>query len=615
MPETDRPVPSGDSHEPTVQRCFIDRLPVEDGKTYVPGTRILIERVISVRPLGAVIQAFHTGLDAPVTLRVMNPTIRDRLTDAHAFYRWVRKMARVRHPTMAAIYDLGHYDGYPYLVIGPVEGVPLCERTKERPFTQAEAVNLLAPVADGLAAYWRQGLLHRGVSPRRIVIAPDGVPVLDLVVLPTDSPDDFVLDAHAPFMAGFWSPEELEHRRDLDARSDMFSFGASLYFAVTGTTPWGEGTPAELFDRTLKQDARDVRKHCGEIHPDLCSFVGRCLKRDPAKRFESPKEFLDAVRRLQVTVAGEAPGVGTSGLRRAVRPKPGTRTIYSAGDVLGNCLLKQEVGSGAFGIVYRARHRVLDIAVAVKLLPLDVAEQDPQFVPMFLREARTAARIRHPNVIAIFEAGEQSGQHYLVMEYAPNGSVLDLLNERGGKLKPREALPILLAAARGLAAAEQLRIVHRDIKPENMMFGSDNVLKIADLGLAKRLPGEGDAGTMLAGAKRDQLTEDPTKVIGTPAYMAPEVALDPAQVDGRADQYSLGVTAFQVLTGVLPFEGKTSLETIMKHVKDPVPDPLEREPGIPRPLGQIVTRLMEKNPADRYESASKLVEALERISA
>ena len=273
----------------------------------------------------------------------------------------------------------------------------------------------------------------------------------------------------------------------------------------------------------------------------------------------------------------------------------------------------RKIGAGAFGVVYLARHKVLDIDVAVKILPMEAAQRDPGFVDMFLREARTAARIRDHNVIGIFEAGVQDGQHYIIMELAPGGTVAERMFVNGGKLPPVDAESILLQAARGLQAAERLRIIHRDIKPDNLMFSGSGELKIADLGLAKRLIPSDVTGTIRASLAADQLSVkgDNAIMAGTPAYMAPEMAVDPEKADTRADLYSLGVTAYHMLTGKLPFEGKTTVEVIMKHVLDAPTPPHEIDPGIPAELSKIIMRLMEKKPEQRFQSAAEVVRALE----
>jgi serine/threonine-protein kinase len=215
-------------------------------------------------------------------------------------------------------------------------------------------------------------------------------------------------------------------------------------------------------------------------------------------------------------------------------------------------------------------------------------------------------------VIGIFEAGVQHSQHYLIMEYAPGGSVWERMHLYGGKLPLMEALQVLWDTAQGLSAAEALSIVHRDIKPDNLMYAADGSVKIADMGLAKRYIPENYRGKISASVVADQLTLGAEKGLlsGTPAYMAPEIALKPDTADPRADLYSLGITAYQMLTGMLPFEGKTSIETILKHVQEaPIP-PRVINPDIPLALEEAIMKLLVKKPDERYQSARQLIEDL-----
>ncbi|MCZ7645793.1 MAG: serine/threonine protein kinase [Planctomycetota bacterium] len=600
----------------TAVDTFIPKLDLLDDKPSMPCGTVVVERLLDVRPSGSNFLAHHVGLDLPVLLRVMHPAVTAKLRDIELMRDWTRRMARVRHRNLATIFDLGVHLDHGYLIMEYVCGVPLCERIKERPYAPDEALRLLAPIADGLAAYWEQDVVHRGVSPHRVYIACDGRSILDLVILPKFSSDVFLRDLHEPWMAGFWAPEEVRRSEEIDPRTDMFSFGATMYYALTGATPFGELFEEKLLKRTLETRPPEPRQRIEGLSEELNAFLKTCLQPDPDHRYETPRKFLEALAAAQASQTCRETQLAKSGGNPAPSGEKGTS--FGVGDVIGRCRLEQKLGSGAFGVVYRARHLVLDIEVAVKMLPLNLARESPQYVEMFLREARTAARLRHPNVIGIFEAGEANGQHYLVMEYAPGGTLYEFMNLRGGKLSVEEALPILRDAARGLAAAEELRIIHRDIKPDNLMFGADGTLKIADLGLAKRLPSQDSSASILASLQKEQLTQkagEATQVVGTPAYMAPELALRPQEADTRADQYALGCTAYQMLSGEFPLLGENSFVTIMRHIHD-APAPLNKKaPGIPAALNDLVMKMLEKDPEQRFPSAKELVKALEQLEA
>ena len=601
--------------EPSTSTTFQSMLSVRDGHYIMPLGELRVEQVLNRGHLSESYLAYHEGLDLRVELRVIKPEVfaqigpfvDEELTKA------CRKYARIRHPNITALYDMGRCHGRRYITSEYLTGVPLNERIKERPLSEAEALKLMTPIAEGLGELWKNDYIHRGVSPLRVLINSDGIPKLDIVILPRVPLEPVLIEAHAAYMAGYWPPEELRQSNNIDSRSDMFSFGASLYYALTGSSPFGKGSRTELIARTMTEPAKDPRELNAQLNADVCQFVMRCLKSNPAERFESTCEFMEALYSLRSQMCC-APTRSPSTFGPLVQvPETQRRMSFNAGDVVGQCELERVVGSGAFGVVFKARHKLLDIPVAIKFLPAELAQKDSQYINLFLREARTAIRIRHKHVIGLYEAGQQDGQYYLMMEFAPNGSLHDRLQQTSGRLPVAETIRILKETALGLAAAEESNIVHRDIKPANLMFGAQNEIKIADLGLAKRVARPDKvSGDVAASIQAEQLTllRGEVSLQGTPDFMAPEMATSPDKVDIRADLYALGVTGYRLLAGRLPFEGETPIQAIMKHVTQPVPPLREFSPGVPPKLEQLVMRLLDKKPENRYQRPGELAAAL-----
>ncbi len=311
----------------------------------------------------------------------------------HELQKAVRKYALVRHANLTGIFMIGNHDGHQFTVNELVSGVPLRERIQERPLNESDALKLMVPIAEGLFTLWQSDVIHRGVSPYRIIVDNDGNPKLDIVILPRVPLNSLLIEAHAPFMAGFWPPEELRQSTDIDARSDMYSFGAALYYALTGTSPFGTGSRTELIVRTLTETPKDPRERVPTLNAEVSEFIMRCLRAEPKDRFISTNEFMDALYTLKYKECCQ-PTLRASDFTSLKLPSSSARTIFNPGDTIGQCKLEKIVGAGAFGVVFKARHLLLDIPVAVKFLPGELVEKSSEYVDLFLREARTAIRIR-----------------------------------------------------------------------------------------------------------------------------------------------------------------------------------------------------------------------------
>ena len=252
----------------------------------------------------------------------------------------------------------------------------------------------------------------------------------------------------------------------------------------------------------------------------------------------------------------------------------------------------EELGRGGMALVYRARELELDREVAIKVLPMSLAF-DSEFVERFQREARTSAQLEHPNIIPIYRVGRNGRVSFLVMKYLRGGTLAGRLRARG-RLTPGELRKLLIEAGGALAYASDRGVVHRDIKPDNIMFDEFGQSLVADFGIAKAIGGSKLTGTGLS--------------IGTPHYMSPEQARAQS-TDGRSDLYSLGVVAFQCLTGQVPYDGEDAFAIGYKHLTEPVPV-VTLQSDEQRTLYRAIARLMSKDPAERYQNGHDLVATL-----
>jgi serine/threonine-protein kinase len=253
----------------------------------------------------------------------------------------------------------------------------------------------------------------------------------------------------------------------------------------------------------------------------------------------------------------------------------------------------EELGRGGMAIVFKAREKQLDRDVAIKVLPFSLAF-DKEFVERFQREARTSAKLEHPSIIPIYRVGKSGRVIYFVMKFLRGKPLSSVLAARG-TLPPPEIRQILVQVARALAYAHKSGIVHRDIKPDNIMFDEHGLAVVTDFGIAKAASGGKLTGTGMS--------------IGTPHYMSPEQARAQA-LDGRSDIYSLGVVAYQSLTGRVPFDGEDSFSIGYKHIMEEIPTP-PLETYDQRTVFEIIRKMMAKAPDERFQSADDLVQVLE----
>ncbi len=283
-----------------------------------------------------------------------------------------------------------------------------------------------------------------------------------------------------------------------------------------------------------------------------------------------------------------------------------------AGQKIGPYEVAGQIGAGGMGEVYKARDPRLGRDVAIKVLPSSFSS-DPDRLQRFAQEARAAAALNHPNILAIFDIGEDKGAPYVVSELLDGETLRDRL--RSGALSNRKAIDFALQMAHGLAAAHEKGIVHRDLKPENLFITHDNRLKILDFGLAKLIHPEessssGDAPTM-------QVATDPGVVMGTVGYMSPEqVRGKPA--DHRSDIFSFGSILYEMVSGKRAFHGDSPADTMSAILKEDPPELAETGRNIPPALQRIVNHCLEKNPGQRFQSAGDVafnLESLTEISA
>jgi serine/threonine-protein kinase len=265
----------------------------------------------------------------------------------------------------------------------------------------------------------------------------------------------------------------------------------------------------------------------------------------------------------------------------------------------GRYRLDAAIARGGMAAVYRGTDLTLDRTVAVKMMRPALAE-DPDFVDRFVREARAAAKLSSPDVVAVYDQGtdQVSGTAYLVMEHVEGRTLRDVVD--AGPLPPHEALDLLEPVLRALAAAHEAGLVHRDVKPENVLLGRDGRVKVADFGLAR--------------AVESSLAETTGLLLGTVAYLAPE-QVEHGRADARTDVYSAGILLYELLTGEPPYRSDMAMSVAFRHVHEDVPPPSRLVEGVPLAVDDLVQTATRRDPSARPVDAGRFLAQLRAVRA
>ena len=267
--------------------------------------------------------------------------------------------------------------------------------------------------------------------------------------------------------------------------------------------------------------------------------------------------------------------------------------IVNGQKINGRYVIKKLIGEGGMANVYLGYDTILERDVAVKVLRGDLSD-DEKFIRRFKREAQSASLLSHPNIVQIYDVGEDDGNFYIVMEYV-NGSTLKQLIKKRGHLSIPEVIDITGQLTDGLAHAHDSYIIHRDIKPQNIMILDDGMVKITDFGIAMAL-------------NASELTQT-NSVMGSVHYLPPEQAAGKGSTI-KSDIYSIGILMYEMLAGTMPFRGETAVEIALKHIKEPMPSIRKVNPKVPQSLENVILKATAKNPKNRYNNVRELYDDL-----
>lgn len=645
-------------------------------------SRRLLLKLLARGGMGDVYLAATTGLDGAERPCVVKTIRRDHLHDGSFLARFLdeaRVQAQLNHPAVAQVLEAGTDDnGEPFTVVEYVEGKSLAEvRQKTQQLGQkigwAEAVSIVIEIAQALAHVHERasadgtplGIVHRDLSPQNVMVGFGGeIKLIDFGTARGQNRRCHTVAGVVFAKPGYVAPEIARHEVG-DGRIDVYALGVIL---------WELCKNQRLLTGDAQKHLEDAARGRVQI-PKIASSIGAPMELDdviarltankPEDRYVSARSAAHELARL----VSKAPS--TKGGERSVRVRisnfmaslyagepsksrqefarllaeakvtlpesntpPASGVVESAAKLCSdpNVLagtpyrLVRKIGEGASGAVYEAEHVELDRKVALKVL--EVAHSaSSDAVERFRQEARTIARLRHPNVAYLHDFGRSlDGRVFLAMELLDGETLAKRMDRRSNELDPisaPEAINLAISVTRALQAAHEAGIVHRDLKPENLFLAEGygkgsgtpsetegapserhETLKLLDFGVAL-------AKSETAGEEKKQRG---FAVFGTPEYMAPEqVAGEP--VDARCDLYALGCVLYELTTGHRPFDGGSAVEIMGKHVRDipVVPSKRAVDRRIPAELDVLIMKLLEKKPEDRFADAASVREALERV--
>jgi serine/threonine protein kinase len=552
------------------------------------GTRVgnyeLEEEVVTAGP-STFFRATNVILGSPVVVRrlTIDPA---RAADARAtFFREMRHAAALQHSAVLRPIDVMDADGYLWSVQDVRRGTPSDERVLENgPMTLAEAARYGGEIADGLAYMHARGFVHGRVQPRGVFVDDQGAQLVSFTKSADLAAGIWPLRPAVANLSAFSAPEELSGSRPT-AESDLYGLAATVVYWLTGQRPRGGATPEEGLENVRRRaPAIDLRTARPDLPRVLATALENALAADPLMRHGSVASLGQLLVETYRRLVAEVP----SGFETGVFLLP-TGALESV-QILGRH------GSGAFGVVFRARARTGAATYAVKALKPE-HRHDVDARERFLREAQALQGIDHPNVVRIRAVGEEAGTPYAVMEFIA-GPDLGTTLLKDGAMAPARAVRIAAGIARGLAAIHREGIVHRDLKPHNILLAPGERPVIADFGVARTMA-----------ASRLTMTG---RFIGTPAYMAPEQFDDDESPTFAVDVYALGAILHETLSGEVPFTGRDALSAIRAIREQPAPRlPADAPPAVQA----VVDRLLEKNPRDRWPDAASLATTLDDLAA
>lgn len=475
------------------------------------------------------------------------------------------RLARLEHANLVDVLAVGDDKGCPFLVLEYLDNKSLAwHLRKGSKFSHRQAVRLVYSLAGAVEALNRAGISHGHLQPSSVLLGGDGrARLLEPPLVPYSAVDAINPTAHEETDATrYLAPEVWQGHTD--ARSDVYGLGATLFGLIAGVAPWAD-VPAERLCEQKRADGGVPLGGEGRPFQDgVAELIAAATNPDRSARPASAGEFAER--------------------------------LAGCLEQFGRYLLLEQIGHGNSGNVYRARDPH-GRTVALKMLAGSAAQNNVRVV-RFYREAKLAREIDHPGLVRALDVGHRAGRHFIAMEYVDGGNLAKHIM-RHGRLQEIESLRILIDVAEALHCIHDHGIVHRDVNPANILLARDGQAKLGDLGLSKQVE------------SNVELTLDGTG-LGTPQYIAPEQFRGAKQVDRRCDVYGLGATLYVMVTGKLPFPGKTDHQKLLAKANNDYPPPSTVNSDLSQGTVDLIVCSMSGDPDERPATARSFAEQARR---
>jgi serine/threonine protein kinase len=544
--------------------------------------------------MGVVYKACQECLNRTVALKMIRHGPSPDEVDLARFQNEAEAVACLHHPHIVPIFDFGRWNDLPYFTMEFMAGGTLAQRLGGEPLPPREAAQLVQTLARTMGYVHQQQIVHRDLKPANVLLTPDGTLKIADFGLAKFLDQDRGLTATRTVMgtASYMAPEQAAGRtREVGPPTDIYALGAILYETLTGRPPFRAETRELTIIQVLTEEPVPPTRWQADIPADLEAICLKCLDKEPGRRYATALELADDLQRF---LAGEPVSAATVD-DWEWQARCALRAGYEVLDLL-KC--------GLTGNVYKARQMSLNRTVALKMIPLRT-QGDADALARFRREAEVIAQLQHPNIVQVYDLGEQKGQPYFAMEFVDGGSLADKCGDR--PLPTWEAAQLIETLARTTHYAHRQGIVHCGLKPTTVLLTAQGIPKVASFGLARlaRLLNEDWERTEVWRAAR-----------GLSRCLAPEQAEGKLEaVRPATDVYAQGAILYKLLTGQPPFLAET-VQGLLEQIRtqEPVP-PSRLQPGVPADLADICLRCLVKEPGGRYRDAEALAEDLRRLLA